>query len=288
MFTLQLLLLAAMVGGVWILRDRSRRARALNWLAEVVFNRRPLNEPRLVRGAVRAAWGSARRTMSGRILANDVVVELAFDEYQQLKDIESHLAADVADALVRETDGFAVLTGRPRVRLRVNPMLVVGQVRFRARVASDPQSDAWPDGAPAEAAASNLYVSPVPQAEAGRGAATTPDVSFTASRTHRMIRLIVKVAGQPPRIELLDEGCRTVGRDPDCDLRVDHPTVSGRHAELDITRDGLALRDLGSLNGVFVTTRGYGGSPLRDGSIIRLSSVVTLTVVEGQSGRKAA
>src|SRR5206468_12977438 len=41
-----------------------------------------------------------------------------------------------------------------------------------------------------------------------------------------------------------------IGRAPDCDLCLPHPTVSRYHALLERRPDGLWLRDLGSVNGV--------------------------------------
>jgi ABC-type multidrug transport system ATPase subunit/ABC-type multidrug transport system permease subunit len=43
-----------------------------------------------------------------------------------------------------------------------------------------------------------------------------------------------------------------VGRDPQCDLPIDHPMVSWHHARLARTSEGTTVEDLGSLNGTFV------------------------------------
>jgi len=44
----------------------------------------------------------------------------------------------------------------------------------------------------------------------------------------------------------------SIGRAPDCDICLPHPTISRVHALLERTRDGLRLRDLNSVNGTFV------------------------------------
>jgi ABC transport system ATP-binding/permease protein len=41
-----------------------------------------------------------------------------------------------------------------------------------------------------------------------------------------------------------------IGRADDCDLRLEHPSISRRHAELELKPDGLWLTDLGSVNGL--------------------------------------
>src|SRR5262249_46384828 len=43
-----------------------------------------------------------------------------------------------------------------------------------------------------------------------------------------------------------------IGRAPECDICLAHPTVSRHHAHLERTPDGLRLADLGSVNGVHV------------------------------------
>ena len=53
---------------------------------------------------------------------------------------------------------------------------------------------------------------------------------------------------------LLDHDVITIGRHPDADLFLDDVTVSRNHAEIVRTEDeGLVLRDLGSLNGTYVS-----------------------------------
>lgn len=57
----------------------------------------------------------------------------------------------------------------------------------------------------------------------------------------------------------LRQGKHSVGRDTACDLVIDDPTMSGRHAEFDVTRDGqLTIRDLGSTNATIVRGRPLG------------------------------
>lgn len=52
---------------------------------------------------------------------------------------------------------------------------------------------------------------------------------------------------------LLDREVITIGRHPDADLFLDDVTVSRNHAEIHLTSDGPMLRDLGSLNGTYVS-----------------------------------
>jgi len=63
-----------------------------------------------------------------------------------------------------------------------------------------------------------------------------------------------------------------VGRQPDCDLVIDEPSASKRHAALrwDREKDRCIVRDLGSTNGTFIngTMRVRGEMPLKDGDVV--------------------
>jgi DNA-binding winged helix-turn-helix (wHTH) protein len=75
----------------------------------------------------------------------------------------------------------------------------------------------------------------------------------------------------------LKEGENVIGRDPRCDIWVDAPRVSRRHAsvEVDAAADRVSLRDLDSTNGTFVArSRVKGPVTLSDGDQVRIGSVV--------------
>lgn len=65
-----------------------------------------------------------------------------------------------------------------------------------------------------------------------------------------------------------------IGRGTDCQLSLDDPLVSRRHAVVAVGDDGLAtVADLGSRNGVFLNgVRVEKPEPLRDGDVIRIGS----------------
>lgn len=63
------------------------------------------------------------------------------------------------------------------------------------------------------------------------------------------------------------------GRDPDCHIVLDHPSVSGRHARLSWTREGLFLEDLGSTNGTFASGEKVLRGIVRRGDDILLGDV---------------
>ena len=66
---------------------------------------------------------------------------------------------------------------------------------------------------------------------------------------------------QPPRA--LTTGTVMIGRGMGCDVRIDNPTVSRRHARLDVLIDGtVRVTDLGSKNGTRVNKRVLGKEPV--------------------------
>src|SRR5579859_5635500 len=71
----------------------------------------------------------------------------------------------------------------------------------------------------------------------------------------------------------LSEGQFAVGRNASCQLSLDDPLVSRRHAVLNVTKEGLSIEDLKSRNGVLVNgKRIEAACPLRAGDKITIGS----------------
>ncbi len=70
---------------------------------------------------------------------------------------------------------------------------------------------------------------------------------------------------------LLPAGSLVVGRADDADVRLDDPTVSPRHALLEVDPDGaVRVRDLGALNGLTVDGVPVAEAQLHDGNRLDL------------------
>lgn len=68
-------------------------------------------------------------------------------------------------------------------------------------------------------------------------------------------------------------GASVIGRDPACDVWLDAPGVSRRHARLSLAGDTATLEDLASTNGTFVGRQRLSSVwPLEDGDIIVLGT----------------
>jgi putative methionine-R-sulfoxide reductase with GAF domain len=88
-------------------------------------------------------------------------------------------------------------------------------------------------------------------------------------------RLTVYPPDQPARQFLLDpERDHLIGRGPDCDLHIDDPRLSRRHARLAV-RDGCwRFGDLGSKNGTTLAGRALGEDVLHDGDWISFGGLL--------------
>jgi diguanylate cyclase (GGDEF)-like protein len=65
-----------------------------------------------------------------------------------------------------------------------------------------------------------------------------------------------------------------IGRDPDCDIRVHHPSVSRRHAHVERRKTGYCIEDLQSTNGTFLNDVPVSCSPLHEGDYVRVGSCI--------------
>src|SRR5262245_43995542 len=68
-------------------------------------------------------------------------------------------------------------------------------------------------------------------------------------------------------------GRQTIGRSDDCDIRIQHTSVSRQHAEIELREDALTIRDLNSINGTFVYSVRGSGCSIVPGNTIAVGSV---------------
>jgi hypothetical protein len=100
-----------------------------------------------------------------------------------------------------------------------------------------------------------------------------------------MARLLIQTEGLERRMLELRLGVNRVGRDPDGELYIDHPTISSRHAELALTSDGVYVRDCNSTNGTFINDEPVKEAWLNAGQKLRFGDVELL--VESTDARVA-
>lgn len=88
-----------------------------------------------------------------------------------------------------------------------------------------------------------------------------------------MARLLVKASGLSNQTLELTLGITRVGRSPDADFTIDHPTVSRFHCEFHLSEAGVTIRDLDSSNGTFLENEPIHEAQLSPGQTIRLGDV---------------
>ena len=67
-----------------------------------------------------------------------------------------------------------------------------------------------------------------------------------------MARLNLTLRGRELDKFLLGQGTLVIGRSPDCDITIDNPAISRKHATIKFEADHYVLTDLGSSNGTFL------------------------------------
>ena len=80
----------------------------------------------------------------------------------------------------------------------------------------------------------------------------------------------------------LPEGKTVVGRRNTCDLRIPLSSVSRKHCEIELSDDGLSLRDLGSSNGTFYNDERVQEAQLAAGDRVQVGPVFFHVVVDGE------
>ena len=91
-----------------------------------------------------------------------------------------------------------------------------------------------------------------------------------------MARLIIKSAEIANRVIELNLGVNRLGRDPENDFPIEHPTVSASHCEIVLSNEGVIVRDCASSNGTFVSGERIEEAKLSAGQTVHLGEVELL------------
>lgn len=79
-----------------------------------------------------------------------------------------------------------------------------------------------------------------------------------------------------------------IGRSTDCQLSLDDPLVSRRHAVLRVRTDGVTIGDLGSRNGVYINgVKIAGETSLNDGDKITIGSQEIILLASSSLARSS-
>jgi len=188
---------------------------------------------------------------------NHYVVFLSEPDREQFQNYEVALKKELSDYLLERArgEGLALVT-RPQIEFKTDARLAIGEFGIQAQLLGEAHGDEEP-----------------PQADYGHTMVYTPEKAAPAPSD----------AGEAPRGRglLVFDGKRsvltgertTIGRSRECDVVVDDPNVSRKHAEVRRTIDGWTVVDLGSTNGIKVNGRRVREAVLSPGDQITLGLV---------------
>jgi hypothetical protein len=249
-------------------------------LVEGTFGRVFKSEVRpveLARGLVKEMEQHRTQSVSRTYVPNEYVVWLSPPDRQRYAGVEREIGDELGAYLLEHArrERFE-LVGRPQVTFQTDEALNLGEFGIQARLvrATAPASGGRDDGAAAAAE------------PAGHGH------TMVYSTSDRLREELDQPRGPAPtgRAMLLAEGKRmvvgrggaVVGRSRDCDVTLNDPNVSRRHAEIRADgRGGWVVEDLGSTNGVKVNGRRIAGpTPLEPGDRLVLGTADVRFVVE--------
>jgi hypothetical protein len=207
---------------------------------------------------------------------NEYQLWLSPSDREQFSSYEDSLLTELSDYLSEHArrEGYALLS-TPKVTLHEDEDLSVGEFGIATRTVQ-PRAAASPEPEQAPAQPPHAPVLP-PVEQAGDIGETrifkppTPDTAAVSAEEAERLGL----AHQPPAAILLD-GRRheiakrrvVIGRSRDCDLTLDDPNVSRRHAEIRQEEGGYWVVDLGSTNGVEVNGSRIERAELENGDLI--------------------
>ncbi len=192
-------------------------------------------------------------SVSRTYVPNDYTIYLSPGDRDQFASYESALCKELSDYLLEHarTEGLALVT-RPAVSFRTDERLALGEFGIQAQLVRPPEEEG---GEPS-------------QGEAGHTMVYSAD-----SEARRLVE-----PARSGRALLVGEGRRTVlsppdvsiGRSRECDIVLDDPNVSRKHAELRLEGDAWVVADLGSTNGIKVNGKRMGEAALAPGDEITL------------------
>ena len=209
----------------------------------------------LAKAVQRYAGNYQQVGVSDVIVPNVYRFVLAPDDHARFEGFSGSLERELAEVVQRTADerGWR-LKGKPRVEFTEGPQVRVGTYELRGKVEADPEP---PAPAPREPAAESGSTRVMPAARSGTATVETDDGQRHTLRADT-----------------------TVGRLPSCDITLDDPSVSRRHARIARTDGRWTVEDLGSTNGLQLNGQAVGRAELRDGDRLALGGVM-LTFMEG-------
>ena len=199
------------------------------------------------------------QSLSRTYAPNEYTVWLSPEDRAQFEGYEDDLARELAGYLLEHARRERVaLVTRPSVSFKTDERLRLGEFGIQARLVRP--AEERQAAAPRQGEEGHTMVYSV--ADRVSEPLREPDPRRTSAR--------LRVAG---RAELLGSGGAVLGRSRDCDIVLEDPNVSRRHAEVRPSGGSWIVNDLGSTNGVKVNGRRvHGPQSLKPGDVIELGT----------------
>lgn len=237
----------------------------LGGLVEGAFSRafKSSVEPvELARKLAKEMEDSKQESVSRVYVPNHYRVFLSPEDREQFSSYEPALRKELSDYLLEHARAERLaLTSRPAVEFMTDERLSLGEFGIQAQLLTPPEEEQAEE-------APGAHVAPS-QGDYGHTMVYSPD---------NAVRKLDPVPAAPSRAVLSGGGRRTVlsgsrvtlGRSRECDVQVDDPNVSRRHAELRHENGSWHVIDLGSTNGIKVNRRRVDQTELHHGDRITL------------------
>ncbi|MBA2579034.1 MAG: DUF3662 domain-containing protein [Euzebyaceae bacterium] len=249
-----------------ILRDFEKR---LEGAVEGFFARAfrsGLQPVELAKALQRYAANYQQVGLDGVFVPNVYRFTLSRDDVERFSGFSDSLKRELADVVQRTADdrGWR-MQGPVRIEVEAGGHVRVGTYELRGK--AEARAAAPAPAAPSPAAAPQP-AAPVQTVRGSSGAATTVlPASGTATASLEF------AAGDRAGARIPLSGTATIGRLPECDITLDDPSVSRRHARMVLEGDRWTVEDLGSTNGVRVNGATVGHSEIRTGDRLDLGGV---------------
>jgi hypothetical protein len=184
---------------------------------------------------------------------NQYWVYLSPEDKDRFESFEDGLKKELSDYLLEHarSHGLALLT-RPTVELETDDRLSLGEFGIQAKLVRPAEAGAEAEAVEGDFGHTMVY-------------STTGQRRVESPREQARVLLVsdekrIVVTGDP----------FVIGRSRECDLVLDDPNVSRRHAELRREDGAWAVRDLGSTNGIKLNGQRSRGGRLSPGDEITL------------------
>jgi hypothetical protein len=192
-------------------------------------------------------------SLSRTYVPNQFWVYLSPDDRAHFDTYEDGLKKELSDYLLEHarSHGLALLT-RPTVELETDDRLGLGEFGIQAKLVKPAEAGDEVEAVEGDFGHTMVY------STTGARRVESPRVATRALLVGEDKRTVV--SGDP----------FVIGRSRECDLVLDDPNVSRRHAELRREDGGWAVRDLGSTNGIKLNGQRSRGGRLTPGDEITL------------------